>query len=146
MKLITLVVCAGLSVAAFGQQPALNPGAAPPAQAAGAPQADSSTALDKPYHVGGDVKPPKLIHSVDPDYSKEARKAKFSGVVEVYLVVDEDGNPTHVRVVRGVGMGLDEAAVKAVSQYKFLPAMKDGKPVKVEVYIDVNFQISRRWL
>jgi len=92
------------------------------------------------------VKPPKLIHSVDPEFSKEARKAKFSGVVEVYLVVDEDGNPTHVRVVKSAGMGLDEEAVNAVSQYKFLPATKDGQPVKVEVYIDVNFQIRRWWL
>ena len=145
MKLIALVLCAGLSVAAFGQQPALDPAVAPPSQAAGAPQTDSSTASGRPYHVAGSVKPPKLIHSVDPEYSKEARKAKFSGTVEVRLVVDEDGNPTHVQVVKGVGMGLDEEAVKAVSQYKFQPATKDGKPVKVEVHVDVNFQIRRWW-
>jgi len=59
----------------------------------------------------------------------------------VYLIVDEKGMPTHVRVVRGVGMGLDEKAVEAVRQYRFKPGTKDGKPVPVDLYIDVNFQI-----
>jgi len=92
-------------------------------------------------HVGGSVKAPLLTFSVDPEFSEEARKAKFSGNVQVYLYVDEQGNPSHVRVVRGVGMGLDEKAVEAVRQYKFKPAMQNGKPVKVDLYIDVNFQI-----
>ena len=55
--------------------------------------------------------------------------------------VDENGNPSHVKVVRGVGMGLDEKAIEAVRQYKFKPAMQNGKPVKVDLYVDVNFQI-----
>jgi protein TonB len=93
------------------------------------------------YHIGGAVRAPVLIYQVDPEFSEEARKAKFSGNVQVYLIVDEQGNPTHVRVVRGVGMGLDEKAVEAVRQYKFKPAMQNGKPVKVDLYIDVNFQI-----
>jgi protein TonB len=93
------------------------------------------------YHVGGGVRPPVLLVSPDPEFSEEARKAKFSGNVEVYLIVDENGNPTHVKVARPIGMGLDEKAVEAVRQYKFKPALKDGKPVKVDMYIDVNFQI-----
>jgi protein TonB len=93
------------------------------------------------FHIGGSVKPPTLTYSPDPEFSEEARKAKFSGNVQVYLIVDEQGQPTHVRVVRGVGMGLDEKAVEAVRQYKFKPAMQNGKPVKVDLYIDVNFQI-----
>jgi len=84
---------------------------------------------------------PRLIVQVDPEFSEEARKAKFSGNVEVYLVVDEQGLPTHVRVARGVGMGLDEKAVEAVRQYRFKPAMLHGKPVKVDMYVDVSFQI-----
>ena len=92
-------------------------------------------------HVGGSVAAPKLIYQVDPEFSEEARKAKFSGNVEVYLIVDEQGQPTHVRVVRDVGMGLGEKAVEAVRQYKFKPAMQNGKPVKVDMYIEVNFQI-----
>jgi protein TonB len=93
------------------------------------------------YRVGGGVTEPKVISSADPEFSEEARKAKFSGNVLVYFVVDENGNPTHVHVARGVGMGLDEKAVEAVRQYKFKPGMKDGKPVKVELAIEVNFQI-----
>ena len=92
-------------------------------------------------HVGGGISAPKVLVQVDPEFSEEARKAKFSGNVEVYLWVDEQGNPSHIRVARGVGMGLDEKAVEAVRQYKFKPAMQNGKPVKVDLYIDVNFQI-----
>ncbi len=92
-------------------------------------------------HVGGSVRPPAVIYQVDPEFSEEARKAKFSGNVQVALIVDERGLPTHVRVERGVGMGLDEKAVEAVRQYKFKPAMENGKPVPVEIYVEVNFQI-----
>jgi len=92
-------------------------------------------------HIGGVQVPPRLIHQVDAEFSEEARKAKFSGNVQVYLVVDERGMPTHIRVAHGVGMGLDEKAVEAVRQYRFKPAMQDGRPVKVDMYIDVNFQI-----
>ncbi len=90
---------------------------------------------------GAGVLPPKLLLQVEPEFSEQARKARFSGSVEVALVVDEQGRPTHVRVTRGVGMGLDEKAVEAVQQYKFKPAMQHGKPVKVEVYVDVVFSI-----
>jgi protein TonB len=92
-------------------------------------------------HIGGGVSRSVVLYQVEPEFSEEARKAKFSGNVEVYIWVDTDGRPSHIRVVRGVGMGLDEKAVEAVRQYRFKPAMKDGKPVQVDLYIDVNFQI-----
>lgn len=92
-------------------------------------------------HVGGSVHAPIALVTPDPEFSEEARKAKFSGNVEVYLIVDEHGNPTHVRVARDVGMGLGEKAVEAVRQYKFKPAMQNGKPVKVDMYVDVEFRI-----
>jgi len=92
-------------------------------------------------HVGGSVSQPEVRYHVDPEFSEEARKAKFSGNVEVYLWIDEKGNPSHIKVARGVGMGLDEKAIEAVRQYKFKPAMQNGKPVKVDMYIDVNFHI-----
>jgi len=87
------------------------------------------------------VSKPVVLYQVEPEFSEEARKAKFSGNVEVYLWVDTDGKPSHIQVVRGVGMGLDQKAVDAVRQYRFKPAMKDGKPVQVDLYVDVNFQI-----
>jgi protein TonB len=92
-------------------------------------------------HVGGGVSSPVVIYKVDPEFSEEARKAKFMGIVTVNLVVNTSGLPENVRLVRGVGMGLDEKAIEAVKQYKFKPAMENGKPVPVEVNIEVNFQI-----
>jgi protein TonB len=92
-------------------------------------------------HVGGSVSMPEVIYRVDPEFSEEARKAKASGDVMVYLWVDEHGNPAHMRVVRGMGFGLDEKAMEAVRQYRFKPAMENGRSVTVEMYVQVNFQI-----
>ena len=91
--------------------------------------------------VGGDVSAPVLIYSVAPGFTQEARNAKTAGNVLVNLVVDQNGIPTNVRVVRGVGHGLDEKAVEAVSKYRFKPSMEHGQPVPVEINIQVNFQI-----
>ena len=94
-----------------------------------------------PKRIGGGVSAPVLIFSVEPEFSEEARKAKVAGNVLVNLWVDTNGNPSHVHVIRGVGMGLDEKAMEAVRQYKFKPAMENGKPVLVELNVEVNFQI-----
>jgi protein TonB len=91
--------------------------------------------------VGGGVSEPVLVTQVEPEFSEEARKAKFMGVVTVDLIVDKNGNPQNVHTVRGVGMGLDEKAVEAVKQYKFRPARENGQPVAVEMNVEVNFQI-----
>jgi protein TonB len=91
--------------------------------------------------VGGGVSSPEVIFKVEPEFSEEARKAKFMGVVTVNLIVDTKGLPQNVRVIRGVGMGLDEKALEAVRQYKFKPAMENGHPVPVQVNVEVNFQI-----
>ena len=92
-------------------------------------------------HIGGGVSAPQLIYQVEPEFSEEARKAKVAGNVLVTLIVDATGHPQRVRVLRGIGMGLDEKAIEAVKQYRFKPAMEGNKPVPVEVNIDVNFQI-----
>ncbi len=91
--------------------------------------------------IGGGVSAPVVLFAPEPQFSEEARKAKVSGNVLVYLQVDSTGKPTHVRVLRGIGLGLDEKAKEAVLQYKFKPAMEDGKPVAVEMNVEVNFQI-----
>jgi protein TonB len=92
-------------------------------------------------HVGGGVSAPVPIYEVTPEFSEEARKAKFQGVVTVNLVVNQRGLPENVHILRGVGMGLDDKAIEAVKQYRFKPAMMGGKPVAVEVNVEVNFQI-----
>lgn len=91
--------------------------------------------------IGGGVSTPVVIYQVEPEFSEEARKAKFMGVVLVNLIVDAQGRPQNVHTLRGVGMGLDDKAVEAVKQYRFKPAMEGGKPVPVELNVEVNFQI-----
>jgi TonB family protein len=93
------------------------------------------------YRVGGGVVAPQLIFAPDPEFSDEARRAKFQGVCVVSVVVDVQGNPQQVQVVRHLGMGLDQKAVDAVKQYRFKPATLQGKPVPVEVNIEVTFRI-----
>jgi TonB family protein len=90
---------------------------------------------------GGGVSAPQLIYSVDPEFSDEARRAKYQGVCVVAVIVDAQGNPQRVHVVRPLGMGLDEKAIEAVKQYKFKPAYYQGHPVAVEVNVEVNFRI-----
>jgi periplasmic protein TonB len=94
-----------------------------------------------PRRIGGGVSAPVLLYSVEPEFSEEARKAKVAGNVLVNIWVDAQGVPIRARVLKGVGMGLDEKAVAAVKQYRFKPAMEGGKPVMVEMNVEVTFQI-----
>jgi TonB family protein len=94
-----------------------------------------------PRRIGNGVSSPTVLHTEDPSYSEAARKEKISGDVLLNLVVDEQGKPTHVHVVRGLGHGLDEKAIEAVRQYKFKPGMENGQPVAVALNIQVNFQV-----
>lgn len=93
------------------------------------------------FRVGGGVSAPRALFAPDPDYSEEARKAKYQGVVVLWLIVGPDGRPRDMKVVRPLGMGLDQKAIEAVRQWKFEPAMKDGKPVAVQINVEVNFRL-----
>jgi periplasmic protein TonB len=93
------------------------------------------------YHIGGGVSAPVPIFTPEAEFSDEARRAKYQGVVLITLIVDSQGNPQNPRVVRPLGMGLDEKALEAVRKYKFKPAMKEGKPVAVMMSIEVNFRL-----
>lgn len=93
------------------------------------------------YHVGNGVLPPQLIYAPDPKYSSQARAAKYGGVSVVSLVVDAQGNPQNIQVIRHLQMGLDEETLAAVKHYKFKPATLQGKPVPVAVDIQVKFRI-----
>jgi periplasmic protein TonB len=93
------------------------------------------------YRIGGGVSPPTLVFKVEPEYSEEARKAKFQGTVVLNVVVDEHGNPRDLKVIRPLGLGLDQKAIEAVEKWKFSPGKKDGKPVPVLATIEVNFRL-----
>ncbi|WP_420236377.1 energy transducer TonB [Telmatobacter bradus] len=94
------------------------------------------------YKLGGGDKQPVLIHSVEAEFSDEARRNKYQGVCVIQIIIDAQGMPQNPRVVRSLGMGLDEKAIEAVKLYRFRPAMKDGKtPVPVLMNIEVNFHL-----
>jgi protein TonB len=93
------------------------------------------------FHVGGGVSAPKAVFAPDPEYSEEARKAKYQGTCVLWLIVGPDGHPRDIKVARTLGLGLDEKAIEAVKQWKFEPAMKDGKPVAVQINVEVSFRL-----
>ncbi len=93
------------------------------------------------YRVGGGVSQPILVKKVEPEYSEEARKAKFQGTVILSIIVDEAGLPRNIRVLRPLGLGLDEKAIEAVQKWRFRAAYKDGKPVAVYANVEVNFRL-----
>jgi TonB family protein len=93
------------------------------------------------FRVGGGVSAPKAIYAPDPEYSEEARKVKHMGTVVLWLVVGPDGKPRDIKVLRTLGLGLDEKAIEAVRNWRFEPAMKDNKPVAVQINVEVNFHL-----
>ena len=93
------------------------------------------------YRVGGGVSAPKALYAPDPEYSEEARKAKYQGTVVLWMVVGADGRPQQIRIQRALGMGLDEKAIEAVRQWKFEPAKLNGQAVPVQINVEVNFRL-----
>ena len=93
------------------------------------------------FRVGGGVSAPTVLYKVDPEYSEEARKAKYSGTVVIQLIVDSSGRARDIKVVRSLGLGLDEKAIEAVNKWKFRPGMRNGQPVAVQATIEVNFRL-----
>jgi TonB family protein len=91
--------------------------------------------------VGGGVSAPQVIHSVEPEFTDDARKANYEGSVSIKLIVDSQGNPQDVRLASHLGMGLEEKAIEAVRQYKFRAAMYQGHPVSVQIVMDVDFHL-----
>lgn len=93
------------------------------------------------FKVGGGISAPQAISTPDPEYTQEARNAKTQGTCILWLIVDDQGKPRDIRVVRGLGFGLDTRAIDAVKQWRFQPAMKDGHPVNVQISVEVGFKL-----
>lgn len=93
------------------------------------------------YRIGGGVSQPSIIHKVEPEYSEEARKAKWQGTVKVSVIIDETGHARNITVEKPLGLGLDQKAIEAVQKWLFKPGMKDGKPVAVYASIDITFHL-----
>ena len=92
-------------------------------------------------HVGHGVSAPALTFKIEPQYSEPARTAKLAGTVVLYIEVGADGLAHNIQVMQGLGLGLDEKAVAAVSQWRFRPGMKDGAAVPVAATVEVNFRL-----
>ena len=107
------------------------------------PLFDDPRSGDDPKN-GGAVTSPRLLYKVEPVYSEEAREAKLQGTVLLDVEIWEDGLAHHIRVLRSLGLGLDEKAVEAVQQWKFVPGSKNGGPVRVAAQIQVDFRLVPR--
>ena len=108
----------------------------------GIPDAPPSAEPEGPIMVGGDVKAPEKVSAPNPQYTEIARKARIQGVVIVQAIIDKEGNVTNVKVLKGLPMGLEEAAVEAIKSWKFKPATLNGKPVTVYYNLTVNFKLQ----
>jgi len=93
------------------------------------------------YLIGGGVSAPRVLSRVEPEYSEEARRARWQGSLVLALVVDDLGRPQNLKVLHSPGLGLDQKALEAIEKWRFKPGMKDGKPVPVRATIEVNFHL-----
>ena len=97
--------------------------------------------LEISYPAKDGVKPPKAVYTPEPDFSEEARHARYQGIVMMHIVIDTSGNVNDIRIDRALGKGLDENAVNAVKKWKFSPATRDGQPVSVSMGLEVSFNL-----
>jgi TonB family protein len=94
-----------------------------------------------PYRPGSGIDPPRILREVKADYTEEARRRALSGEVVLEIVVRTDGSVGDVKLLQGLGSGLDERAIQAVRQWRWFPAQKQGTPVDVLVEVAVEFKL-----
>jgi TonB family protein len=94
-----------------------------------------------PYRAGSGITAPQIVREVKPDYTEEARRRSVSGDVVLEIVVRSDGRVGDVKLLRGLGLGLDQKAIDAVRQWRFAPARRMGTPVDVIVEVAVEFRL-----
>jgi TonB family protein len=94
-----------------------------------------------PYRPGSGIEPPRLLREVKAEYTEAARRQSVTGEVILEIVVRHDGTVGDVKVLRGLGAGLNERAVEAVRQWRFSPARRQGAPVDVIVEVAVDFRL-----
>src|ERR1700674_752173 len=86
---------------------------------------------------------PIVIHKTELQYTKEALDAKIEGDVILSSMIGADGVPSDIKLVRGLGMGLDEKAVECLKQWRFRPATDHSEPVSAKVTVEMNFRLLR---
>lgn len=108
-------------------------------QAASVP--DTASKAGKASAPDSKPMPPRVLYAPDPAYPPEAFHAKYQGTCVLNLTVGVDGLPRDIKVARGLGMGLDESAVATARTWRYEPALKDGKPMEVQVQVKIRFRI-----
>jgi TonB family protein len=103
----------------------------------------TAAAQPPPLHLGPGIVPPFVVSKAPPAYTDEARLAKLEGSVLLSVVVDADGQPRDIQVIRPLGLGLDESAVENVRAWQFKPGTRNGMPVDVVVQQEVFFRPQR---
>ena len=93
------------------------------------------------FRVGGGVSAPTVVYRIEPNYSEDARRARYQGSVVLSAIVRKDGSIEILKVLRGLGLGLDENAVEALKKWKFRPGTRSGEPVDVALNIEINFAL-----
>lgn len=101
----------------------------------------SADASDPVYELGAGITRPKLIHYVEPSFSTKGKEAFVEGTVEVSIVVNTRGIPSDLQIVKGLNAEEDRSALEALKQWRFEPATKDKKPVKVRLRVEVSFHL-----
>lgn len=101
-----------------------------------------STRLLSPVRLTSDMTRPEKISGPNPQYTEIARKARIQGVVIVEAIIDQTGAVANVRILKPLPMGLDQAAVEAVKQWRFTPATRKGEPVAVYYNLTMNFRLQ----
>jgi periplasmic protein TonB len=94
-----------------------------------------------PYRAGSGIEPPKLLKEFKPVYTEDARLRHLEGEVVMEIVVRRDGSVGDLRIIRGLGGGLNERAMEAVRQWRFSPARRQASPVDVIVEVSVDFKL-----
>jgi TonB family protein len=94
------------------------------------------------YSIGGGVTPPHQTYGPEPEYDDASRKAKVQGVVVVSMIVTKEGRTRDVTVTRSLSKNLDQQAIKAILQWRFDPATKDGTPVAVKIVVETSFHLK----
>jgi TonB family protein len=88
--------------------------------------------------------PPIRIYTPEPEFSEEARRKRISGSVRLSLTVSPNGTVEDIEITKSLGHGLDEQALRAVQQWRFEPASKDGKPVSARIFVEVMFSLYNK--
>ena len=142
MKCVTLFVfCLICGASLFGQSTSTTEQKQEPLSS-GTPGSERLFKICSPKNPPPCATPPRPVFTPDPEYSEEARDAHYQGTCVLWMIVGPDGKPRKIKVVRTLGLGLDEKAIEAVKQWKFEPAMMDRQPVSVQINVEVSFRLS----